>query len=61
VWLAKLLGFDYKIEFKKGKDNVAADALFRVSCGELSTLAVSTISTTLMKDIKESWVNDKVV
>jgi hypothetical protein len=40
---------------------VAADALSRVSCGELSTLAVSTISTTLMKDIKESWVNDKVV
>jgi hypothetical protein len=54
VWLAKLLGFDYKIEFKKGKDNVATDALSRVSCEELSTLTISIISTTLMEEIKAS-------
>jgi hypothetical protein len=61
VWLAKLLGFDYKIEFKKGKDNVATDALSRVSCEELSTLTISVISTTLMEEIKASWVSDRVV
>ena len=61
VWLAKLLGFDYEIEFKKGKDNVVADALSRVSCGTLSTLAVSSLSTTLLDEIKLSWQTDKEV
>lgn len=61
VWLAKLLGFDYEIEFKKGKDNVVADALSRVSCRALSTLTVSTISTTLLEEIKQSWKTDKGV
>jgi hypothetical protein len=61
VWLAKLLGFDYAIEFKKGKDNVVADALSRVTCGTLSTITVSSLSTTLLEAIKESWQTDKVV
>lgn len=26
-WLSKMLGFDYSISYKKGKDNVATDAL----------------------------------
>jgi hypothetical protein len=54
VWLAKLLGFDYEIEFKKGKDNVVVDALSKMTCRELSTLAMSTISTTLIEEIKAS-------
>nr|GEV30086.1 reverse transcriptase [Tanacetum cinerariifolium] len=29
-WLPRLLGFDYEIEFKKGKENVVADALSKV-------------------------------
>jgi len=61
VWLAKLLDFDYEIEFKKGKDNVVVDALSKMTCRELSTLAMSTISTTLIEEIKASWVSDRVV
>lgn len=29
-WLSKLLGYDYSIEYKKGKDNSPIDALSRV-------------------------------
>lgn len=29
-WLTKLMGYDYTVVYKKGKDNSAADALSRV-------------------------------
>lgn len=29
-WVAKLLGFDYEIQYKQGVDNSVADALSRV-------------------------------
>jgi hypothetical protein len=61
VWLVKQLGFDYEIEFKKGKENVVVDSLSRDFCGELSTLVVSTISTIFMEEIKRSYVTDVVI
>jgi hypothetical protein len=30
----KLLGLQYRVEYKKGKENLAADALSRVSCAD---------------------------
>lgn len=43
-WFPKLLGFDYEI-YKKGCENVAADALSRVNSGvEIYTLALSSIT-----------------
>ena len=40
---------------------MVADALSRVSCGTLSTLAISSLSTTLLEAIKQSWQDDKAV
>jgi hypothetical protein len=56
--LIKLMGYDYEIEYRKGKDNVAADALSQTSSQLLYSLVVSSVSTKLMEEIAESWQKD---
>jgi hypothetical protein len=58
LWLTKLLGFDYEIEYHKGKDNVAIDALSRIPSGQLSTMIMTSISTPIMDEIKMTWASD---
>jgi hypothetical protein len=58
LWLTKLLGFDYEIEFRRGRENVAADALSRITSSELNALTLSTIETPVLEDIKQSWTED---
>jgi len=61
LWLTKLLRFDYKIEFCKGRENVAANAFSGITNNELNALALSRISTPLIADIKKSWEEDNKI
>jgi hypothetical protein len=61
VWLVKLLGYDYDIEYKQGKENVPADALSRIPSTALSALTTSTISTTFMEEIVQSYNQDPII
>ena len=55
-WLSKLMGLDYEICYKKGKENLAADALSRVPSAQLLSMAVSKVHPTLFDDIKRGRV-----
>ena len=58
TWLTKLMGYDYEINYKKGRENVVADALSRVNSSELMFMAISTISSDLMQQIQSTWDTD---
>lgn len=51
-WLSKLDGFDYVVEYKRGFDNRAVDALSRIPQAELLQIAVSSIQSDLMEKNK---------
>lgn len=57
-WLSRLMGFDYEICYKKGKENLVADALSRIQGPELLAIALSVEYGTLLDDIKQSWLQD---
>lgn len=60
-WLPKLLEFDYEIQYRQGKDNLAADALSRVEGSEVLSMALSVLECDLMKEIQRCYTEDELL
>ncbi|XP_042059609.1 uncharacterized protein LOC121804134 [Salvia splendens] len=57
-WLSKLMAFDFEITYKKGVENLVADALSRVHSSEIFCMALTTISTYIYPMIQATWETD---
>lgn len=61
-WLTKLMGYDYTVTYKKGKENSAADALSRVpmefTSNDSQLYAISVIHNTFMDRVKATYQAD---
>ena len=58
LWLSKLMGYTYEIQYKTGKDNVAADALSRIPGAQVLFLVVSVVQSDLLDKVKASYSLD---
>lgn len=58
-WLSKLACFDFMIEYKQGAENRATDALSRTPSIQLLSIAVSSVESALLEDLKQHWATDK--
>lgn len=58
-WLSKLMGFDYEIQYRSGKENLPADALSRIEGAEILCMAISVVSSNLTELISNSYQLDE--
>jgi hypothetical protein len=57
-WVTKLFGYDYEIIYKKGKDNVVADALSQKYEDEGSLFSLSFVIPDCLQAIRQEWLQD---
>lgn len=56
-WISELMGYDFKIEYKRGGDNKVADALSRKMEDEFATLVLISFPTPAgIEEFKQSYV-----
>lgn len=58
MWLSKLMGYTFEIQYKQGKENVVADALLRVSGSQLLHITLSQSHHSFFDSIKLLWETD---
>lgn len=63
-WLSKLIGYDFVIEYKKGRDNLAADALScmeEIDESEAVLTAITVLDPMWLKQLKDSYFHDEEI
>jgi hypothetical protein len=55
-WLTKMLGYDYEIIYKKGKDNIVADALSRQHEEDGSLFSLSLPVPDWIEEVHQEWL-----
>lgn len=58
MWLSKLMGNTFEIQYKQGKENVAADALSRISSSQFLHITLSQAHHTFYEELKQLWDTD---
>ena len=58
MWLSKLMGYDFEVQYKLGKENVAADALSRVSGSQLLHISLPQAHQGFFDSLKLLWQTD---
>ena len=57
TWVSKLFGYDFAVEYRPGKQNVAADALSRRDEESLAVHAISVPQFSIFDDLRAELAN----